>query len=206
MGIENHKFQKRKLKDDILKLRSEGYSHRQIAKLLNCNRGLVSYHCGNGVKNRINEKRKNYHKNHISNTHPYKQKYWNFVLQKQKIQNTEFQQYTFKKICSQKLKIFNERGNMSENKPTLEEVMNFLGDSPVCYLTGTPIDPMKSSTYSFDHKIPVSRGGSNSLDNLGICTKQANQCKSNMTPEELIEFCKSVLQYNGYKISSSDSI
>ena len=47
----------------------------------------------------------------------------------------------------------------------------------------------------------ISRGGSSELDNLGICTKKANQMKSDMTPDELISMCKLILIHHGYTIN-----
>ncbi len=73
-----------------------------------------------------------------------------------------------------------------------------------CYLTGDKIDITDSSSYSFDHIIPRSRGGDNSIDNLGICTSLANQSKTAFTLEEYIEHCKKVLINFGYKITKED--
>ena len=39
----------------------------------------------------------------------------------------------------------------------------------------------------------ILKRGDNSLNNLGICTKQANIMKSDMTPDELINLCKLIL-------------
>ena len=66
---------------------------------------------------------------------------------------------------------------------------------------GEQLDITKPRDYVFDHMIPRSRGGDNSLDNLGLCTKQANMAKSDLTPEEFIQFCKKVLEYNGYTVN-----
>ena len=84
---------------------------------------------------------------------------------------------------------------------SVEDVLKKFGENPVCYLTGQSIDLSKPSTYHLDHIIPRSRGGNNSLDNLGLCTKQANQAKTNMTPDELINLCKVILQHQGYHVS-----
>ena len=38
---------KRNLKNDIVQMRNEGKSYREIQKLLNCSRGTINYHCKN---------------------------------------------------------------------------------------------------------------------------------------------------------------
>jgi hypothetical protein len=38
------------VKEDILKLRSEGKSYSQIQTTLGCSKGTISYHCGEGQK------------------------------------------------------------------------------------------------------------------------------------------------------------
>jgi DNA-binding CsgD family transcriptional regulator len=36
---------KRNLKNDIVQMRNEGKSYREIQKILNCSRGTINYHC-----------------------------------------------------------------------------------------------------------------------------------------------------------------
>ena len=69
-----------------------------------------------------------------------------------------------------------------------------------CYLTGTPIN-MEVDDYDLDHIIPVSRGGSNELSNLGVSIPVANKSKSNLTLEEYLELCKKVLKHHGYTVT-----
>ena len=38
------------MKDQILLLRAEGKSYREIEKLLGCSKGTISFHCGDGQK------------------------------------------------------------------------------------------------------------------------------------------------------------
>ena len=49
-------------KEQILKLRDEGYSYREIQKIAECSRGTIAYHCGPGQKlkslNRQQDRRK----------------------------------------------------------------------------------------------------------------------------------------------------
>jgi CRISPR/Cas system Type II protein with McrA/HNH and RuvC-like nuclease domain len=46
---------------------------------------------------------------------------------------------------------------------------------------GEPIDLQDMPRYSFDHIIPLSRGGESTLENMGLALKEANQAKSDLT-------------------------
>lgn len=83
-----------------------------------------------------------------------------------------------------------------------EEVLSKIGPSPVCYLTGEPIDTGQADTYSLDHRVPLCRGGMSTIDNLELATKQANQAKNGMTVEEFLKFCKRVLLYHGFAVGA----
>lgn len=76
---------------------------------------------------------------------------------------------------------------------SLKELKEKVGLNPICYLTGEKIDLSKPETYSLDHKIPISRGGSSSLENLAISKIEINQAKYNMTPEEFLDLCNRVV-------------
>lgn len=47
------------MKEEILKLRSEGKTYNEIKEILGCSKGTISYHCGFGQK----EKSKDYNRN-----------------------------------------------------------------------------------------------------------------------------------------------
>ncbi len=83
---------------------------------------------------------------------------------------------------------------------TADQIISMFNQNPVCYLTGDQIDINKPRTYNFDHIIPRSKGGQNTLDNLGICTKVVNMAKNDMSPDEFFNLCKKVLEYNGYEV------
>lgn len=69
----------------------------------------------------------------------------------------------------------------------LEEWLKAIKDF-VCYYTGVQL---KHTDFSVDHKQPLNRGGTNTLDNLCICTKQINTTKGTMTEKEF----KSLLKF-----------
>ena len=89
---------------------------------------------------------------------------------------------TFKRSTSTKnrKRSFGKVNNI-EKEYGIKELLEKLGDNPRCYLTGDQIDLEDSASYNFDHIVPVSKGGTNDLSNLGICTKAANAAKNDLT-------------------------
>lgn len=43
------------MKEEILKLRAQGKNYNEISKILGCSKGTISYHCGNGQKEKYRE-------------------------------------------------------------------------------------------------------------------------------------------------------
>ena len=74
------------------------------------------------------------------------------------------------------------------------------GDHFPCALTGRPIDFNKPHTYEYDHILPTSRGGDNTLSNLQIVCPEVNRAKQNLTDEEFLDLCKEVVIHHGHKI------
>jgi 5-methylcytosine-specific restriction endonuclease McrA len=193
----------RKVKDDILKLRAEGKSYRQIQKILGCWHSSITYHCGEGQK----EKALLRSYKHIAK-HPYITKLHQFLydkrfLKKQRARNLPHSNDKITKILYIKLKFFY---NGEKIMLSINDIINKLGENPKCYLTGRPIDISKSRSYHFDHILPRTRGGQNTLDNLGIACKEANMAKTDATVEEFIQLCKEVLINFGYEIKKSDNL
>ncbi len=78
---------------------------------------------------------------------------------------------------------------------TVEEFLEKVGDNPICALTGKPIDLMNSRSYQLDHIVPRSKGGSNSLDNCQLLSREANQAKHDLSLNEFIQLCRDVVNY-----------
>lgn len=172
------------LSDKIFELRSQNKSYNEISKELNCSKATISYYLSKDgkEKNYQRTKKKRQTQSPISK----KLETFRTVKKIKKQQNNH--SYTAKIAIYKKLHTFN--GDIANNMITEEQLLNKIGPNPTCYLTGLPIDLSKPHTYEFDHIIPRSRGGDNSINNLGLCTKQANRAKSNMTKDEFINLCK----------------
>lgn len=61
-----------------------------------------------------------------------------------------------------------------------------------CALTGSVLTPEDAE---LDHKIPLSKGGTNQLGNLQWIAKEVNKAKGRMTNEEFVAMCKQVAAY-----------
>ncbi len=81
-----------------------------------------------------------------------------------------------------------------------KDVHKKYGDHFPCALTGRPLKFNEPHTYEYDHIMPHSRGGDNSLSNLQILCPEANQAKGMMTDDEFKDLCKEVIIHAGYKI------
>lgn len=178
------------MENKILELRNQGKSYNQISKLLGCSKGTISYYCG------VNQKEKTLKRTKKRRTNLLLHKVENFKYTKrpkETLRKFQKRDKNFKKIS----------GHTNKNiKPTFSwfDVVKKYGIDTSCYLTGEKIN-LNDHNYSLDHIIPVSKGGDNSFNNMGITTKLVNRMKSDMTPNELIKMCKKILIYNGYKIS-----
>jgi 5-methylcytosine-specific restriction endonuclease McrA len=192
-------------RDRILELRAQGKSYNEIVLILGCSKGTIAFHCGKDQKKKhADRSRKNREK-----SHPYKKKIDTFFFNSRRSKNkTKQTKSTIDRLIYAKvhgfckIKVDNKEISMKTNF-TVDDVINKFGKNPTCYLSGDSIDIYRSKTYEFDHIIPRSRGGTNDIDNLGICTREVNQSKRDMTPDEFINLCKKILEYNGYVVSKN---
>lgn len=184
----------------IRDLRDNGYTYDQIKDQLKCSKATICYHIGEGQKLKAVKKQQN----RRNKVHPFDRKLENFKLSYKKPIKIKPIHHN-KKMLNLKLQSFSrvKQGTKYMNTKldfTTTDVINKFSNNQKCYLTGDEIDITKPRTYAFDHKIPRSRGGENTLDNLELATKQANLAKSDMTPDEFYNFCKKVLEHQGYKV------
>lgn len=194
-----------KLKEQILELRSKGYTYNQIKNTLNCSKGTIAFHCGEGQKEKYNLRRIK-----RRSTTPLIQKIERFryipetvVNEHEKI-NTISNKTIKAKLIVKLAHFFRKDNNGSKKRYqgynkymfTVKQLLEKIGENPVCYLTGTPIDLNKSRSYHLDHIIPKSRGGDDSLENCQIACRAANQAKGDLLVEEFIELCKKVVEKN----------
>ena len=184
----------------IQDLRSKKYSYSQISKELSCSKSTVAYYCNNSVRNGNIIRHAIYSKSWIGKLvkklsdfkrRKYKKSTRTMCLDWNKKFRTRISEF-----CNR----YKNKGNLVK-KCNYKEVLEYLKGTKVnCYLTGTPID-LEKDDYCFDHIIPVSKGGTNDLSNLGITIPIANYSKSDLTVEEYLELCKKVLEHHGYTVN-----
>jgi len=160
------------LKKQILNLREEGKSYKQIEKELGCSRSTISYHCGLGQKEKAYQRVVKQR-----NLHPWLKKQEHFI-DRYKGENITYNSKYFDRV----------------------KIQEYLDSVTKCYLSGREIDTSDVTKYQFDHIVPVSKGGESTFENLGVATPEANFAKGNLSVEEFIELCKDVLHNFGYKV------
>lgn len=168
------------MKEQILKLRAEGKTYRQIVKLLGCSKGTVAYHCGDGQKSKELSRQSVRRKDNP------------FLQRADRLRN-----------CVRHFKRdetgIGHVGNITV-KYTAKDVKAKFEKSPYCYLSGRKLDVTDPKNFELDHIVARSKGGTNDLSNLGLTCRAANIAKSDLSVEELFVLCKDILTHNGYRV------
>lgn len=187
----------------ILELREKGLSYNQIIKELNCSKSTVSYWCSNTTRITTKNRKARYKEENPGLIKL--QKAIDFF--KARIKNPIKQEMCLdwnKRIrtCTSHFRL--RKKIVINNSYTYRDVISHLGGTNTkCYLTGTPIN-IEIDKYSLDHIVPVEKGGTNELDNMGITIPEANASKTNLTVEEYINLCKKVLENFGYTVQRNN--
>ena len=184
------KLNNKRRKEDIIRLRGEGKSYRQIQKILGCSKSTIAYHCDGGKeKSRVLSQLKS-RKAICRKVSSFKVRCSkaNYLTLRAKVK-------TFKRKNTRPGNRTNIYVNNISKNYTCKDVVEKIGENPVCYLTGKPIDLDKPETYNLDHIIPTAKGGTNDLKNLQICTREANQAKGQLSLDELYELCENILSW-----------
>lgn len=179
-----------KHKDEILRLRAEGKTYNEIQAELGCSKGTIAYHCGAGQKEKVRARQKRMLHGQI------KKNLWSWQNQEEYVPKTPkgFNRSWETRIKDKVRKFHDGQGKAVETKNfSYDDVLAKIEGQEWCYLTGRPIDKHDSSTFHFDHIVPRSKGGTNTLDNLGIASRDANFSKNDMTLEEFLILCADVL-------------
>lgn len=186
------------LSENILRLRGDGKTYKEIQEILGCSKGTISYHLGEGQKEKQKARNK---KLTMSIEGVLTKKVYAFYQERPKNPTgPATNPRSIPKVASDKVGDFcralpdNKRTNYSF---TYLDVVDKFKDRSHCYLTGEPIDLSNPRSYEFDHIIPRSRGGSNTFDNLEITTREANRLKGNLTLDELLTLCEKILAHHG---------
>jgi hypothetical protein len=173
------------MKELILKLRLEGKSYREIEKIAGCSKGLISYHCGVGQKEKY-QLRAEKHKKKDCLTN----RVFHYRKRKRKLNHgvRDFQRRTKEGY----------ENSAKQYSFTDKDVIKKFGINTKCYLSGVKINLLKDNFYELDHINSVCNGGDNSLENLGVAHKIANQMKRSLTVDELLIWCEKILKNNNY--------
>lgn len=158
------------MKKEILELRKKGKTYNEIKEILGCSKGTIAFHCGEGQKEKSylrNKKNRNNFINYIN-----KRIYF-------------FQKRDNRKFDKTREKTFNT-----------EDFLNKFGIKTKCALSGIEINLETDRNWDLDHIIPNSKGGDGSLENCQILLSSINRMKGDLIQDELIKYCKLIVDNN----------
>lgn len=190
-----------KHKENILRLRSEGFTYKQIMEELGCSKGTVSFHCGEGQKDKSRSRVKN---NRSKDRLDYiiKSKLYSFCnaqtvydLPTVKSTSISFRQNVYDRCYK-----FKRRGGLNLMTEDIKDFIVKIKNTTTCSLTGRDLDINDTDSWHLDHIVPVCKGGENSLKNCQVVCKDVNQAKSGLLQEDFIRLCKDVLTHQGYTV------
>lgn len=180
-------------KEDILRLRAEGKTYNEIRELTGASKGTISYHCGQGTKQKNNERLRSWRKD-SKTRNQLLSKISSFKYSRSKSGRDLSNSPNFDERVKRKIYDFQAQGEGIERWGMKEFLQKFDGVTE-CYLTGQLIDINDPDTFALDHIIPRSAGGSNSIENVGLVTPHANYAKHDMDLESFVQMCFQVVDH-----------
>jgi 5-methylcytosine-specific restriction endonuclease McrA len=163
------------MREDILRLREQGLTYRQIQTELGCSTSTISYHLSDEQKEKNSIRQKNRRNDAII---------------------SKFERFRDRVQTSSALKAVTERA-VKFGRISLDEVREIVLVTTHCYLCGLEIDYVDYSSYHFDHIVPTALGGTNTIENLGITHAQCNLMKSGMSLDDFLDRCYDILKHQG---------
>ena len=184
------------LNKQIIALRKKGLTFNQIAKQLLCSKSTVSYALRKKTRDIVKEKQNNYPR-HLKKINS---KIYSFT--NPRISTQTKAAWYLNKSPRQISKSISTKASTFQRTMTFnyKDVYAKYGDHFPCALTGRPLEFNEPQTYEYDHILPTSRGGDNSIDNLQLLCPEANKAKGMMTDDEFKDLCREVIIHAGYKI------
>jgi CRISPR/Cas system Type II protein with McrA/HNH and RuvC-like nuclease domain len=93
--------------------------------------------------------------------------------------------------------------SVDDNKVTAKRLRRLLEKQGYkCFFSGRPLEP---NTASVDHLLPVSRGGTNTIDNVCVVHMDINRAKGTLTASEFIGLCREVVEHaNRYEFTDNE--
>ncbi len=157
----------------VKKLRAEGYKYREIAPKIGLkSKSMVGYYLKPEQKDKVLKRTKQYREDpfYRRTTRP-----WTW--------NSREAKHLLKENGNNKCEAIRSlRKKQNEKDP----------------YTGEPL--LSDLDVHLDHRIPLSKGGTNDITNCDILNPMTNLCKQDSTPEEFREFCTKV--HKNYKKTS----
>lgn len=178
------------LKDQILELKAQNKTYHEIQTQLGCAKSTISYHLGEGQKQKTLERSYKYKLNNKAST---KISAFHGLTSK-----ARHRMYT-------KINRFhteagdNVAGTYLTRTFSVEDLSSKFGN--ICYLTGRKVDMDDSKTYELDHIIPKYLGGESTFENCGLACRNANRAKADMPLEEFFKLCVEVVKHNNLSLN-----
>ena len=186
-------------KSQILELRSQGLSYKEIQNQLGCSKSTISYHLGEGQKEKSNKRlQETRSKKSVLQTKIERFIYTRYEPIKEKEFKTPIhKRVSFTNPLRNKIKWYCRRGADQTDttvKFTPEQLIAKTGD--ICYLTGKKLDLTNSDSYQLDHRIARSKGGLSTLENCELACSEVNYAKGNLSLDEFFQLCLAVVKHN----------